>query len=129
MTNETEIENQTEVSRRGFFKIAGVAAAGLAGAAAFGAAGTAISSPRADAAPKIAPIRIKESFSYKGRTLQIMDMNGGEMLHVNGKAIEHHLFNKTGAGYMSHLLPYESHKDAKTLAKRLVDEDGVLFYL
>lgn len=127
MISNDKNQNGNNMNRRSFLKVAAIGAVGAAGAAVFGVQGTE-KSGAASVNPNLAQ-GILDNFSYKGRSVQIMNAGGQQMLHLNGVAMPSHVFSKTDAGYASHLLPFENFANSRDLVKKLVDNDGKLFIL
>ncbi len=112
----------SNMGRRRFLKIMAGAVAG-AGVVAFGIE----QAQNANAAGH--GTQSLDSFRYKGKSLDMMGNTSYEMLHINGQAMPDHVFNKTAAGYTSHMLPFENFSSRRELAKKLVDGDGTLYIL
>jgi hypothetical protein len=86
------------------------------------------------------PATVLDDFSYRGRRVRVLHRGGRarlfrkraaecETVSIDGHERSPHIFTRVGEHYASHMLPYETYRNPRDLAKRLIDEDGRFFIL
>lgn len=84
----------------------------------------------------LTPPVVEDDFRYRGRRVRVLSRTrGGDRggpvltLSIDGKEHGDHVFAAVGSGYGSHMLPYQTFRRPRELARWLIDRDGLLFTL
>jgi hypothetical protein len=113
-------------TRRGFLAVAVAAAA----AASLPAAGM-LKRLLGDEAAAAPGGRLVDRFTERGRTVEVFDLAGTQVLRLNGRIEGQHVFAHLGGGrYSSHHFPFLGPQSLRGLVRQLVEgEDQRLFTL